>query len=606
MSVRLKGVIRGTIGALSGAALLVCPVPALSLERLVFSAPAASPELLKSLQASSLSVQAKADGETDPLSLFAAARADYGRLVGALYSEGYYSGVIHILVDGREAAEIAPLEAPTSIREIRIEVQPGPLFRFSAARMKPYAKGTELPSDYRDTLPAKSAAIVAAASAGVEGWRNTGHPKADVAGQDIVADHRSATVASEIVLEPGPLARFGTIRMTGQERMKERRLAKIAGFPTGEIYSPAELKKVAARLRDTGVFRSVAVSEADALGPGDTLDVDVVLVEEKLRRFGFGAELSSTEGLNLSGYWLHRNLFGGAERLRVDGAVTQIGSSGNAVGYSLGARIDRPATPVTDASAFLAFGMDKSELFATTLTSTEFSFGLTRGFGDYLHAEAGLSYASINADYPFGARSYERLALPVSLTWDKRDNVLDTAHGYYLQTVATPFLGFGRTGSGIRLSGDLRGYRGLGTDDRLVLAGRMQFGTVVGPALLDTPPDYLFASGGGGTVRGQPYQSLGSTITQGAVTTTTGGMSFAGLTGEARFAVTDTIGAVAFYDAGFISDAELMGGTGRWHSGAGIGARYNTGIGPIRLDIGVPVSGGSGGVQFYIGIGQAF
>lgn len=71
--------------------------------------------------------------------------------------------------------------------------------------------------------------------------------------------------------------------------------------------------------------------------------------------------------------------------------------------------------------------------------------------------------------------------------------------------------------------------------------------------------------------------------------------------------MTDSIGVVAFYDAGYIGAESFYDGSGEWHSGAGLGVRYQTGIGPIRFDIATPVGGEtSDGIQIYIGIGQAF
>ncbi|MEM1302787.1 MAG: BamA/TamA family outer membrane protein, partial [Pseudomonadota bacterium] len=65
--------------------------------------------------------------------------------------------------------------------------------------------------------------------------------------------------------------------------------------------------------------------------------------------------------------------------------------------------------------------------------------------------------------------------------------------------------------------------------------------------------------------------------------------------------------AVAFYDFGFVSDGTLWDGDGDSHSGAGLGVRYLTPIGPLRVDLGAPTSGDTGdGIQLYIGIGQAF
>lgn len=591
------------------ACLLAAPGPrAEALEGFAFSSPGATEELRDKLLAASLLRAAQAEKAVDPQNLYAAARAEYARLLGALYSEGYYAGVISVLIDGREAAEIAPLDAPGRIARIEVIVRPGPRFHFSAARMRPYARGTRLPSDYRDTLPAKSTAIVDAAGAGVEGWRNIGHAKAEVAGQSIVADHRTYRLDAEILLQPGPRVTFGSMRVSGYERMRLDRILKIAGFPQGEVYSPAALETVGKRLRRTGVFSSVALTEAETLGPGDTIDIDLVLAEERLRRFGFGAEIAGTEGLNLSGYWLHRNLLGGGERLKFDAAIKRIGGAGTTVGYDVGVRIDRPATPVTDATAHVEARVQQLELGDWTVDRQVLTFGLSRVLSDTLTAEAALSYANSTATDAVGSLHYRALSLPIGLTWDRRDDPVNAKKGFYLAAGVTPFLGFGATDSGTRLTTDARYYRSFGPDRKFTLAGRVQLGTVTGAGLLQTPPDYLFLSGGGGTVRGQPYQSLSITSPRpGGGTIDTGGASFVGLTAEFRAQVTERIGAVAFYDAGYLSSGEFMTGASDSHAGAGIGLRYDTGFGPIRLDVAAPVSGATGdGVQIYIGIGQAF
>ncbi|MBK1635596.1 hypothetical protein CKO19_07595 [Rhodovulum adriaticum] len=103
-------------------------------------------------------------------------------------------------------------------------------------------------------------------------------------------------------------------------------------------------------------------------------------------------------------------------------------------------------------------------------------------------------------------------------------------------------------------------------------------------------------------MRGQPYQSLAVDLGGG---NRVGGRAFAALSAEARLALSGPIGVVAFADAGYV--AADIDGPGDWHSGAGLGVRYNTGFGPIRLDVAAPTGGGTGdGVQLYIGIGQAF
>ncbi|MFP3656143.1 BamA/TamA family outer membrane protein, partial [Burkholderia sp. SIMBA_052] len=89
---------------------------------------------------------------------------------------------------------------------------------------------------------------------------------------------------------------------------------------------------------------------------------------------------------------------------------------------------------------------------------------------------------------------------------------------------------------------------------------------------------------------------------------TAGGRGYLALSGEVRGRITDTISLVGFYDAGFVDQDSFVSGDSEFHAGAGLGVRYNvTGIGPIRLDLAMPVSGDTeDGLQFYIGIGQAF
>jgi len=188
---------------------------------------------------------------------------------------------------------------------------------------------------------------------------------------------------------------------------------------------------------------------------------------------------------------------------------------------------------------------------------------------------------------------------------DRRDNAFDATEGYYLNLNVSPFLGLSDTGSGVRATVDGRVYRSFGESERLTLAARGQVGTVVGASADEVPASYLFYSGGGGTVRGQNFQSLGVDLPGGDEA---GGASFVGGQFEARVNVSNTIGLVGFYDVGFVGPDDEPFTGGEFHAGAGIGLRYKTGIGPIRFDIGTPASGGETGdaIEIYIGIGQAF
>jgi len=582
------------------ATLVAMPVHA--LDGVTFTLPDVPKDLATSLRAASLTDSARREGRTDAQEVFAAAQADYGRLLGTLYAAGHYSGTISIRIDGREAADIAPLNAPSTIRQVEIAVRPGPAFRFGRAEAAPLARGTELPEGFAPGQPALSGTVRAAAEAAVEGWREAGHAKARVGDQQLTADHPRSVLDARLGLAPGPQARFGRLSFAGQARMREARLHKIAGLPEGAVYSPTELRRAADRLRRSGVFRSVALTEAETLGPDDTLDMTATVVEMPWRRLGLSAELTSTEGGTLSAYWLHRNLRGGGERLRIELSGTHIGLNDGGIDWTLGVDLERPASFTPDTTAKLRFELGHEQTRDARIDGVLVGFGLRHIFNEHLTARADITHTLARVTDTAGRRSFRSLALPVGLTWDRRDNVLDTRRGFWIDAEAMPFMGFGATGSGLRGKLDARGFYPLG--ERVVLAARLQGGIVTGSSLTTTPYSYLFWSGGGGTVRGQPFRSLGVSVGR----MTTGGTQFIGGSMELRGKVTDSIGVVGFFDYGRITDSTFSSApSSNWHAGAGIGVRYATPVGPIRLDIAAPAGGRKGsGTQFYLGIGQAF
>jgi len=552
----------------------------------------------------SILLQTVESEETTTQDLIAAARAEYARQVGALYQKGFYSSVVSVRVDGREAADISPLATPASIDEIVVTVDPGPPFVFGTARVAPLAPKTTLPEGFAPGQRARSALVGEAAAAGIDRWRRLGHAKAEIAEENIVADHRNATLSADIRLDAGPQLTFGQLNVEGVRRVDPARVRAIAGLPEGETFSPDDLDLATTRLRRSGAFRSVALEEAEAVGPGDTLDITAQLVEERPRRAGVGAELSSLEGLTLSTFWLHRNLLRGAERLRFDLEAAGIGGDSGGVDYLASVRFDRPATFNADTGLYLEASFEEVDGPNGEERNIRVGGGLTHVFSERLEGELGLAYQYSELDDAFGKRTLEHLLMPGRLTFDDRDDPLNAKDGIYLDLEATPFYGISDSAPGARLFLDARAFRAFGDAERIVLAGRAQLGSVMGAEADEVPTDMLFFSGGAGTVRGQEFESLGIELPNGRLV---GGRSFVGLSAELRATVSGPWSVVAFADTGFVGEDSWGGDKGEWHSGGGLGVRYDTGIGPIRVDVATPLDGDTGGnVELYIGIGQAF
>ena len=538
----------------------------------------------------------------------AAARADYRRLVTALYGQGHYGGTVSILVDGREASSIAPLDAPRQISTVSLRVDPGPQFTFGKATLQPLPAGIVLPEGFAAGQVAQSKVIKQAVGEGVDAWRSAGYAKAAAGDQQVTARHPQRELDVAIALDTGPQLTFGALTITGNTDVRTARIEKIAGLPVGEIYDPEDIKKTERRLRATGAFDSIAAVEADTIGPNNTLPIELQVIDSKPRRFGFGLELSSIEGLKVSTYWMHRNFMNGAERFRVDGEVSGIGGETGGIDYRLGASFERPAVYGAETDFFARAELSRTDEPDYLLDKVAFEMGLTRPIWDDLTAQIGVGLLSAREVTPEGTREYTLFTLPLEATLERRDNTTDAKSGYYINAELTPFIDIFSGDYGARMFADARAYRSFGADEKLTLAARTQAGTVLGGDLNNTPADYLFYSGGGGSVRGQPYNSLGVTRTSGGETYQTGGLSYVGAQLEARYSVTYKIGVVGFYDFGQVGADAGFGGETQWHAGAGIGVRYNTGIGPIRLDIGTPASGDNiaKSVAVYIGIGQSF
>ncbi|MDO6584046.1 BamA/TamA family outer membrane protein [Salipiger sp. 1_MG-2023] len=590
-----------------GLTLALVSGPVAALDDLDFDTPGMSEDLRSQIKAYSALAAAEGEDRVSGQDILAAALSDYGILTETLYDAGYYGGVISITLDGREASGIPLLETPDTVGTVRVEVRQGPQFTFGRADIAPLAPETTLPGGFASGETAAASVVGDAADASIEAWRQVGHAKAEIAQESVTADHRDSTLDVAMGVAPGPRLTFGALKNVNDSSVRSAARRRIAGIPTGEVFDPDEVDDAVRRLTATGAFSTVTLREAETPNADGSLDMLLSVSDAKPRRLGFGAEVSSLEGLSLETYWLHRNALGGAEQFRIDAEVSDISGETDQIDASLTARLEVPAAVAVwdpDTTAYFQLALSSENEPTYLSNSIELSTGVSRRFSDELSGSLGIGLRYSEVDDDLGYRDFLLFTLPTTLTWDKRDNDLDPKSGWYIDTDLTPFVNLTGAGDGARLYSDMRGYYGLGADKGTVLAGRLQLGSVLASPLEDTQPEYLFYSGGAGSVRGQPYQSLTVDLGDGDET---GGRSFLGLSGELRQDIGESFQVVAFADAGFIGADSAPGSDGNWHSGAGLGLRYKTGIGPLRVDVAGPTSGDTGnGVQLYIGIGQAF
>ena len=252
----------------------------------------------------------------------------------------------------------------------------------------------------------------------------------------------------------------------------------------------------------------------------------------------------------------------------------------------------------------------KESLDAYTRTAAVAGATITRAFTPALSGSVGVLATQERVLQEGINRDYTLVQLPVTAKWDTTgpNALLDATHGFRLSATVTPTASLINRQSEFAIllvTGST--YINLGAPGRSVLALRATGGTVQGASTFDIPPEQRLYAGGTATVRGYRYQSVGPRF---ADNRPVGGTTLAAGTVEFRQRILSSYGAVVFADAGQVTGTSNVPGVRSrgLAVGAGIGARYYTSFGPVRLDVAVPLNRRSGDDSFelYVGLGQAF
>jgi len=561
------------------------------------------------------------DPPAGPSGLVRRAQADMQRIQSALNAEGYYGGLIDIRVAGVPVGEERAVDAAAAgaLRgpvPVTVTVEAGQQFVFGVITLADAATGAPPPPVPVDVTklgidpgtPALARKVIAAQSALVDQMQDLGYPLAAVPQRQAIADHSNNTLDVTFFLSPGRQADIGPVTVEGASGVDPDFIVRQANVKPGTRYSRKEISRIRDEIASLGTFNSVRVVEGDAVSEDGQIPLIIEVDERKSRFVGIGASYSSTEGATLSGYWGHRNLFGRAEKLRVEGEISRLFSNAiDDLQYIAKATFEKPGiiTPVDDLLIEARAFREVPEAYTSTGLGGQ--IGVRRRFSERLEGRIGLEVEHAETTDALGTNTYTLVGIPASLRYDSTDNKLDPSKGIRAYVQAEPFPEFlGSTVGMTVFEGSISGYHAIDPNKRWILAGRILTGTISGPGLAEIPADRRFYAGGGGTIRGYDYQGVSPRLSTGQII---GGKSLFVASAEARVKITDTIGVVPFVDAGGAFDSDMpQFDSDEFKVGAGLGLRYYTAIGPIRFDVAVPLERGpwDPSVAFYVGLGQAF
>ena len=568
--------------------------------------------LEEAAKASSLLIELEAKPPDDFYGLYRRAQEDKLRIEKALRSSGYYDGDVTIRIAGKSVDEPAATDVEPDAKTqvpVTIELHPGELYHLREVRV---TGADALPSKLQPKLapkaPARAADIMAEQDRLLNAVLAQGYPFATIKLEPATVDHKDRTLAVQYAVEPGSPATIGDLRVKGLDRVDadfvDRRLAKFKDKP----YAPSEIAKLRDDLRSIGVFESVKVKPAESVDESGRLPVDVEVVERDRRFIGFGANYSTNDGAGGKAYWGHRNLFGGAEQLRIDADVSGIGENEwSEINYGLSLDFLKPDvfTQRQDLHSNLALVQEYDRETFDKKAAT-FLLGLDRRLTDTLSVSFGgeAEFSEITRDGV--TNNFELFGPTGGIKYDTSDDLLNPTKGVRLNLTGSAFPEFIGSSQDVfqtRATGST--YFDFSGQGNLVLAGRLSVASVFGGSIDELPADRLLYAGGGGSVRGYEFRSISPEDDDGDPT---GGRSLVESSIELRYRFLDDYGIVPFFDAGTVTEDTYPSFDEKLQYAAGLGFRYYSPIGPIRADVAVPLNPREEDdpVALYISIGQAF
>jgi translocation and assembly module TamA len=604
--------------------LAVAAVAALCVEALPVSAQAAQPRaqvegaLDPALRAAIVAEIGSADRPVD--NRFEArrrARDAADSAISVLRSEGYYAYDVE--------PDVGEGDAPTPI----VRVTPGPRFVLAqpviewvgaappAADQAAAAKALALePGE-----PGRAADVVSGEGRIVSSLQQHGYADAKPEPRQVVVDHAARTVQPTYRIAAGALVRLGGIELIARGRTDVRWTESVVPWKRGQAYSPDLLAELQRRLLQSNVYNevTVALAPADRTSPEGLRPVVVSLAERKRRTIELGvsygqvvselgASYGTAEGFGADARWTHYNVLRRADTLALF-------ARGSSIDSRLGVTLALPAwrkpsdTLTLDAEAYRANTPAYDATGFTTRADVQRRYGktsfVTVGVSADVSRTQQLEELGPGILNTLG-QDVVTVATLANLYRDNSDDPLNPQHGWRAGIRLEPTLAIGRTTLPyLRVLLQTSAYLPLDRNAGTVLAGRVNVGSILnGASLADIPAPQRFYAGGGGSVRGFGYQAVGPHFPD---NTPEGGLSLFESSAEVRRRLTEKWGLVGFIDAGSIGLRQNPDLT-HLSVGAGLGARYNLGFGPVRVDVATPLTNrrGASPIQIYVSIGQSF
>ncbi|HEY8433679.1 MAG TPA: BamA/TamA family outer membrane protein [Sphingomicrobium sp.] len=548
-------------------------------------------------------LQAERKDQANAAQIGRRAAADSDLLTELLRSQGYY-----------DASVEARTERTSDALRVILTADPGVQYHFASVELPGLEGAGPAAANLRQTFAVKAGDpviaqdVITAGSALTTALGEEGFASAKIGQQDVEVNHQTHLATLSLPVNPGPVARFGAIHVSGRPPFGAHHVGIIARFKPGDPFQRSKLDDLRRALIQTTLVANADIKVVPVQG-GRIVDIDVRLEPAPSHTIAGDIGYGTGQGALLEATWTDRNFF------NPEGALTLRGIAGT-MEQLAGIEFRRSNFRKRDQTLDLQFTASHQKFDAFEAKTILLDGHIERLSNFIWQKQWTWTYGAqvlatdengvFSPDGIKDTRTFFIAALPLSLGYDGSDSLLDPTRGFRLSGWVSPeYSGHGQSLTYVRSQIDASAYRPI--SDNIVLAGRVRLGTIMGASSFDLAPSRRFYSGGGGSVRGYGYQQLGP---KDAVGDPEGGRGLAEFALESRIRLKQfggNFGVVPFFDGGALTTKALPG-SGKWRFAVGAGVRYYSSFGPIRIDLGVPLNRqkGDGPVAVTVSLGQAF
>ena len=531
------------------------------------------------------------------------AAADAELLAEMLRSQGYYDAVVQ-----------PRTEDVSGQLGVVLRADPGQQYRFATVALPGLEQAGAEAERLRDTFnvrpgdPVIAADVIAGGLALTQALGEQGYAEAQIGEQDIEVNHQTRLATLTLPVKPGPIARFGTIRVSGRPPFGARHLATIARFKRGDAFQRSKVDDLRRALIATTLVANADIQVVPVDG-GRTVDLTVKLEPAPSHTIAGELGYGTGQGARVEASWTDRNF------INPEGAFTVRGIAGTNE-QLLGLQFRRANFVMRDQVLNMQLTASHQKFDAYSARTLLLAANIERQSNFIWHKKWTWSYGGewlatdergvFSSAGVKDTRTFLIVAAPLNLGYDGSDSLLDPTRGFRLNLRLSPELS-SHGGEFIYARGQFDASAYHPVSDRVVAAGRIRLGTIFGAGAFDLAPSRRFYSGGGGSVRGYGYQQLGPKDADGDPI---GGRGLIEFGAETRIRLKNfggNFGIVPFFDGGSLS-TDTLPDFRNWRFAAGVGVRYYSSFGPIRVDLGFPLNRqkGDGHFAVTVSLGQAF